>query len=292
VRTAESIHPNLRAAFWMLGTITGFTSMAVAGRIVRQELDTFELMMFRSFVGIIVVVSFALITRTTGQIVPRKLGLHFLRNAFHFTGQNLWFFALPLIPLANLFALEFSTPVWVVLLAPFLLGERLTRIRALSAALGFLGVIIVARPDPSNLDIGTIAAALAAIGFAGTSLFTKKLTRTESTISILFWLTVMQAIMAMCIVFFDGNVTMPSAGLIVPVILVGLAGLMGHFCLTRALTLAPAGIVMPMDFLRLPVAAVVGIIVYSEALHPTLYIGGAIILASNFLNIRAKSAKS
>jgi len=76
VRTAESIHPNLRAAFWMLGTITGFTSMAVAGRIVRQELDTFELMMFRSFVGIIVVVSFALITRTTGQIVPRKLGLH------------------------------------------------------------------------------------------------------------------------------------------------------------------------------------------------------------------------
>ena len=106
------------AAAWMIGAISSFTLMAVAGRAVSAELDTFEIMLFRSLTGIIIVVSLAWATGSLRQINRGRLGLHATRNIFHFTGQNLWFYAITMIPLAQVFALEFTTPLWVILLSP------------------------------------------------------------------------------------------------------------------------------------------------------------------------------
>lgn len=275
----------LRAALWMIGAIASFTSMAIAGRAVALELDTFEIMLFRSITGIITVLIIARLAGTLHQVNRQQLGLHAVRNAAHFTGQNLWFYALPLIPLAQVFALEFTTPIWVILLAPLVLGERLTRVGLFAAALGFAGVMIVTQPFGATLSPGLISAALAAIGFAFSAILTRKLTRTQTITCILFWLTVMQAVFGLVFAGYDGDIALPSAAALPWVILIGFAGLIAHFCLTTALSLAPASIVMPIDFIRLPVIAIVAALVYNEALDPWVFVGAALIFGANYINI-------
>lgn len=278
----------LAAALWMAGSITGFSLVAIAGRQLHPALDTFEIMFYRSLVGVVVVTAVALGTARARDLAPRHMGLHLLRNSVHFAGQNLWLYALTLIPLAQLFALEFSYPILVALTAPFLLGERLTRGRLLSAAMGFVGILIVARPFGSGgLSIGLIAALLCAIGFAGAAIVTKRLTRITTITAILFWLTVMQSAMGLGCALLDGHVAFPPMALWPWVLAIGLGGLGAHFSLTKALSLAPASIVTPLDFLRLPLIAVVGMAFYQEPLDIWVFVGGAVIFAANWLNIHS-----
>ena len=281
----------VKAAVWMIGAIASFTAMAIAGRAVSFELDTFEIMMFRSFVGIVLVLVIAQAAGTLDQVTRRSLGLHGLRNVCHFTGQNLWFFALTTIPLAQLFALEFTSPLWVLLLSPLFLGERLTRPKFLAALTGFIGVLIVVRPDFTALDTGVICAAASAIFFAGTAIATRKLTRTETITCILFYLTVMQAGLGIVAAGYDGDIALPSAGSVPWLILIGCAGLLAHFCLTTALSLAPASIVMPIDFARLPVIAVIGALFYNEAIDLWVLVGALLIFGANYANIRLESRR-
>lgn len=275
----------LRAALWMIGAIASFTSMAIAGRAVALELDTFEIMLFRSITGIITVLIIARLAGTLHQVNRQQLGLHAVRNAAHFTGQNLWFYALPLIPLAQVFALEFTTPIWVILLSPLILKERLTAIGLLSASIGFIGILIVARPDPANISPGLIAAAGCAVFFALTAIFTRKLTRTETITTILFYLTVMQAGFGLIAAGYDGDISLPSLAATPWVIVIACAGLVAHFCLTKALSIAPASVVMPIDFVRLPVIAIVGMLVYNEPLEVLVFVGALLIFTANYLNI-------
>ena len=284
------MNQTLQAALWMSGAIASFSSMAVAGRAIAGTHDTFELMFYRSLVGILVVVVVSRLAGTIGQVGTRRIGLHLIRNVMHFAGQNLWFYAITLIPLAQVFALEFTSPLWVTLFAPLLLGERLTRTRALAATLGFVGILMVAQPDFSGpLNMGVVSAALAAVGFAGSAIFTKLLTRTETVTCILFWLTVMQAIFGLMMAGWDGDMALPTYRTAPWLVLVGLAGLLAHFCLTKALSLAPAVVVMPVDFLRLPVIAVIGYLLYSEPVTLALVVGSTIIICANFINIRAEA---
>ena len=279
------MNTTFKAALWMIGAIASFTTMAVSGRSVSVELDTFEIMFYRSLTGIAIVLVVASATGTRGQITQQRLGLHFIRNICHFAGQNLWFFALTMIPLAQVFALEFTTPVWVLLLSPLLLGERLTRTGMIAAALGFFGILIVVRPDPSNLSPGIIAAAGCAVFFALTAIFTRKLTQTETITTILIYLTSMQAVFGLICAGYDGDIAVPSLAALPWIVLIGCAGLLAHFCLTTALGLAPANIVMPMDFVRLPTIAVVGMSVYNEPLDIFVFIGAALIFLANYINI-------
>lgn len=279
------MNTNFKAALWMIGAIASFTTMAVAGRAVSLELDTFEIMLYRSLTGIVIVVGVAIMTGTLGQVGRQRLGLHFIRNISHFAGQNLWFFAISAIPLAQVFALEFTTPVWVILLSPWLLGERLTRRGMIAATLGFVGILIVARPDPENLSPGLLAAAGCAVFFALSAIFTRKLTRTDSITTILVYLTTMQAVFGLICAGLDGDIALPSMASLPWVILIGCAGLLAHFCLTTALGLAPASIVMPMDFARLPTIAVIGMLVYDEPLQVLVFVGAAVIFVANYINV-------
>lgn len=276
----------------MIGAITAFTSMAVAGRAAASNLDTFEIMLYRSLVGIVIVLVAGALAGTLGQIRPDKLRLHLMRNAAHFTGQNLWFYAITVIPLAQVFALEFTTPIWVIILSPLLLGERITKIGGIAALLGFVGILIVARPDPQALNAGIVAAALCAIAFAFTAIATRKLTRTETITCIMFFLTTIQGTFGLIFAGFDGDIALPNAQTLPWVILIGVAGLIAHFCMTKALSIAPASTVMPIDFARLPVIAVVGIVLYDEPVDALIFLGGALIFAGNYLNIAFGQAKS
>ncbi|WP_194095430.1 DMT family transporter [Marivivens aquimaris] len=277
----------LRAALWMIGAITAFSSMAVAGRQMSGHLDTFEIMFYRSLVGILIMVTVVLVTGKRGEIKTDRLPLHFIRNISHFTGQNLWFFAVGLIPLAQVFAMEFTAPIWVIILSPLILKEKLRPIGVVSGVLGFIGILVVTRPSPETLEWPLIAAGLAAIGFAFSAIFTRKLTRDQSTVCILFWLSIMQAVFGLICAGYDFDIHVPDMATVPYVVLVGCAGLFAHFCLTTALSLAPASIVMPIDFARLPLIAVVGMVLFGEAIDLYVLIGAAIIFFANWLNIRS-----
>ncbi|MGR3341682.1 MAG: DMT family transporter [Paracoccaceae bacterium] len=282
----------IRAAVWMIGAIGAFTSMAVSGRELAAELDTFEIMLYRSVIGIAIVLLVGALAGTLGQINRRAIHIHLIRNISHFAGQNLWFFAIPLIPLTQVFALEFTSPIWAIFLAVFILGERLTRISSLTAILGFAGILIITRPWDTSLSPGVIAAALAAIGFAGSAVFTRLLTRTQSITCILFWLTVMQALFGLVLASYDGDVAVPTSAIWPWVLVVSVAGLVAHFCLTKALSLAPAAVVVPVDFARLPAIAIVGLVLYNEPLEGIVIVGAIIIFAANYLNIMTETRNS
>jgi drug/metabolite transporter (DMT)-like permease len=190
-----------------------------------------------------------------------------------------------MIPLAQVFALEFTSPIWVILLSPLVLGERLTRRRLLAAALGLVGVWIVARPDFAAIDPGVLAAIGAAFFFAATTLMTKALTRGEAIVGILFWLTLMQAGFGFAAVLADGRIALPTAATLPWLALIGLAGVSAHLCLTTALSLAPASSVVPVDFARLPLIAAIGAVFYAEPVELSLFVGAGLIFLGIWANL-------
>ncbi len=269
-----------------------FTLMAIAGRALSGHLDTFEIMFYRSLLGIAIVVAIGWKFGTLGQINAGKMRLHVVRNLCHFFGQNLWLFAVAYIPLSQLFAFEFSTPLWVALFAPFVLNERWTITRVSVVVIGFVGVLIVARPDLAEINGATVAAALCAVGFAGTVLATKLLSRTETVTCILFWLVCLQGLFGLVFAGADGHITMLNSQTWHWTALVGVCGLIAHFCITNALQIAPATVVTPLEFLRLPLIAVIGFWLYDEPLLFSVFVGAFIIFIANLLNLRAESKLS
>lgn len=280
------------AALWMIGAIASFSSMAVAGRELGAVHDTFEIMFYRSLVGVLIVVVVLSLRGRWDQVSTRGLGLHALRNTVHFIGQNLWFLAVTLIPLAQVFALEFTQPLWVMLLAPLLLGERMTPARLGAAMLGFIGILIVARPGATAISPGMFAALGAAVFFALTTITTKRLTRVARIGGIMFWITVMQAGMGLLASGVDGDIAMPTGETWPLLALVGAAGLLAHFCIANALSTAPATVVIPMDFARLPVIALAGMLLYGEALEIWVFVGAVLIFGGNYLNLWAETRRN
>ena len=279
------MNPVLKAALWMIGAIASFSTMAVAGREVSTALDTFEIMTYRSVVGMLILWTVLTVTRRWPEVKTDALGLHALRNMAHFAGQNLWFFAVGVIPLAQVAALEFTSPIWVVMLSPLVLGERLTRVRVLSVLLGFAGILLVARPTPESINAGILAATACAVFFALSAVFTRRLTRLSSVACIMFWLTLMQAAFGLLCSLWDGQMAAPNATTLPWLLVIGCAGLLAHFCLTSALAIAPATVVVPIDFVRLPTIAMLGMWLYGEALDVWIFVGAAVIFGANYLNI-------
>lgn len=276
----------------MTGAIAAFSAMAVAGREASSSLDTFEIMMYRSVVGVLVVSAILTVTGRWASVTRRSMGTQGVRNLAHFTGQNLWFYAVTAIPLAQVFALEFTSPLWVIVLSPLILGERITPVRALAAVIGFIGILIVARPSPDTINPGILTAAASAVFFALTAMFTKKLTRTETVGCILFWLTVMQLGFGILTAGYDGDIALPDVQTAPYLVVIGLAGLLAHFCITNALAIAPATVVVPFDFVRLPAIAIIGMLLYHEPLDIWVLIGAVVIFGGNYLNILAETRRT
>ncbi|MDF2232711.1 DMT family transporter [Albimonas sp. CAU 1670] len=285
----------LVAAAWMSLALSCFSGMAIAGREAAAELDTFEILAYRSVIALAVVVAALGASGRLGQVRARRMRLHLARNAFHFAGQNCWLYAVAAIPLAQVFAYEFTSPIWIALLAPLVLGERFARIRLVSAAIGFAGILVIARPWAGGAEAaigpGQLAALGAALGFAFNIMLTKRLSTTETAGSILFFMSLMQGVMGFAFAGWDGEMALPLTAW--PwVATVALAGLGAHYAVARALACAPATIVAPMDFGRLPMIAVVAAILYGEPLELAVLLGGALVLSANLINLRAERRRA
>lgn len=275
----------VKAAIWMSGAIVSFMAMAVAGRAASTELDTFEIMTYRSLLGAGILALAISIKGRWADISRQDFHLHTARNVSHFVGQNLWFYALTVMPLAQLFAFEFTTPIWVILLSPLMLGTKLRMAGLISALVAFIGILIVARPGAAPLGPGVWAALGCAIGFALPYFYTQKLLKRQSIYAILFHMTWMQTIFGLIFAGFDGAIALPSTNTLLPLIVISVTGLTAHLSISMALTLAPASVCAPIDFVRLPAIAVVGALFYEEPMDVMVLIGAIFIFGGNYLNI-------
>lgn len=270
------------AGLWMGGALVSFLSMAISGRELSAELNTFQILFFRSVIGL-VIISGILSWSGWVQVKSTKLRLHFVRNVAHYIGQFGWFYAISLIPLAQVFAIEFTIPIWTALIAPFLLSERLTTSRILVVVIGFIGILIILRPGMVPFEVGAISALIAAIGYALSHTLTKKLTRTDTPLAVIFYMTVIQLPMGAIPSLMEW--TTPSIAMLPWLLVVGVTALSAHYCMARAFAHADAVVVVPMDFLRLPMVALLGLFIYGEALDPWVLAGAVVILGAITINI-------
>ena len=279
-----TLPPVIRAALWMSGALLSFMAMAIAGRELSKELTTFQILFFRSLIGLGVV---ALLLQRSGwtQLRTTAFRTHLVRNVAHFGGQYGWFYGIALIPLTEVFAIEFTVPIWTAILASLVLGERMSALRALAVAIGFVGVLVILRPGIAVVSPGALAVFGGALGYAASHVFTKRLSRTETPLAILFYMTAIQLPLGL-VPALPGWVW-PSAPLWPWVGVVAVTALSAHYCLARAFRLADATVVVPMDFLRLPLIAVVGFLLYGEKLEVWVLVGAIIVFVGAWLNLKS-----
>ena len=194
-----------------------------------------------------------------------------------------------MIPMAQVFAIEFTVPVWTALLAAVILGERMTTARWASVVLGLAGVFIIVRPDTGSVDPASLAVLLGSMAFALCYIMTKKMAATTTPLCVLFYMTLIQLLLG--VVPAALNWTTPGIALLPAILLAGTMGLMTHYCLARAMALADATVVVPLDFLRLPLIALVGALFYDEPLQAMLFVGAALILCGNLFSLLVERRK-
>ena len=276
----------------MVGTLLSFSAMAVSIReLAHAGFNIFEILAIRSG-GSLVVLFALLIVRPDLRVHtrPRRVGLNTLRNTVHYASQYAWALSLTMLPLALVFALEFTMPAWTALLAVWLLHERMTPSRIGVVVFGLVGVLVILRPGLASFNPAAFLVLGAAVGYAITMIATKKLTMTETTFGIIFWMAVLQFPLSLIgsdvSVFFHLHISN-----LLPLLGVAVAGLTSHYCLTNAFRAGDATLVVPLDFMRIPLIAVVGWALYGESLDIFVLLGALIIVAGVLWNLRAEAAK-
>ena len=283
----------VRVVLWMIGALLSFSVMAVSIReLSRGGLSIFEILAIRSGVALIVLLVLLAVRKDFRvHAKPRRIGLNLFRNVVHYASQFSWALSLTMLPLAMVFALEFTMPAWTALLAVWFLHERLTPSRLGVVVLGLIGVLVILRPGIADFNPAAILVLLAAFGYAITMITTKQLTVTETNFGIIFWMAVIQ--FPLSLIGSDPAVFMHlETRHILPAMGVGIAGLTSHFCLSNAFRSGDATLVVPLDFMRIPLIAVVGWAFYGEQLDIFVLLGALIIVAGVLWNLRSEVARA
>jgi drug/metabolite transporter (DMT)-like permease len=284
----------------MTGALLSFSVSALAIRALGKQLNTFEILTIRSGLGLLVLLILVFMQPALRkELAPRYIGYHLARNTTHFVGQFSWALAVTLLPFATVFALEFTTPAWVALLAALVLRERMTKSRLGSVILGFLGVLVIVRPGFASFQPNALLVLFAAFTFAISLIVTKQLTNRVSTFAIIFWMNLMQLPMALswpAVVAATGGPSLfvfrLGLDLLLPTLALGAVGLTSHYCLTQAFRFGDATVVVPIDFLRIPLIALIGWMFYGESLEGFVFLGAGLIICGVLWNLIAESRRS
>ncbi|TIP86019.1 MAG: DMT family transporter, partial [Mesorhizobium sp.] len=271
-----------KAAFWMALSIASFLTMSVAGRATTAELNVFQVLELRSVIGLFILLPLVMLSGGFAAMRSKRPLAHIARNVVHFVGQAAWLYALTLIPLAVLISIEFTTPIWTAILAVGFLGERLSRPRLAAIVLGLIGVVIIVRPGVGSIDPGHVVVLGAAVCFGISVVLVKSLTRTDSVVSIIFWMLVIQSVLGLIPALYEWR--NPPLELWPWLLLIAFTGMSSHFCMARALAYADATVISPMDFLRVPLSALIGWLLYQEQIDAFTAGGALLILMGNLLN--------
>jgi len=268
----------------MAGWLACMAVMVIAGRETTRALSVFQVMELRSLIGLVML--WPLIHRAGGVRAMRTAhpGWQLARNVVHYGAQCSWLAALTLIPIAQVVSIEFTMPIWIAILAVSFLGERMGLWKNIAVVLGLVGVVVIVRPFGGEVGAGQLIALAASIGFAVSLIVVKGLTRTDRVVVILFWMVAIQSVLGLVPALLVWR--WPTPELWGWLAVVAFCGTYSHYCMTRALLHADATVVVPMDFLRVPLAALTGWLVYAERIDLLTAAGAALILAGNLLNLK------
>jgi drug/metabolite transporter (DMT)-like permease len=272
----------------MLGAVLSFAAMAIAVRELQRHMGSFEIVLLRSIVMLALALGF--VARAgIATLRTRRIHLHFGRNLIHLLGQVLWVYSIGALTLATVFAIEFTMPVWTALLAALFLHERLTPPRLVQLALGLAGVLIILRPGGGEFHPAAVAMILGSLCYASSFIFTKRLSSTDSALAILFWMSVIQTPISLALAI--PQWVAPQGADVPWIIGVGIGAFFAHYCMTRSMMLVDATVAVPIDFIRLPLIAVVGAVFYDERCDPMVIVGAAVIFAGTYYSLSRETAR-
>lgn len=283
---------------WMSGALASFSILAIGARELSGELSIAQSLFIRSAIGLVFLLAVYFIQSRVLKNKPLKVKhqprvnvtkRHLFRNLFHFIAQYGWFFGIGLLPLAEVFALEFTVPIWTLLIASFFLNEKVTKNKLLAIFFGTLGVIVIVQPGYALIDYASIVVLGSAICFAIAHTTTKSLAKTESPLSILLFMCIIQLPMGFFLSF--SHWIWPQGEQWLWLSVIGLSALLAHYCLAKAMQYAEVTTVITLDFFRLPLIAMVGVIFYNEAFELPLLIGGVLMLMGNLIGVRDLTKK-
>ena len=278
----KELSNTLRGILWMSATVLSFCAMAIAARQLLRHIGTFEILFFRTSVALLIVLAFALRTGIT-TLKTQRIGLHLWRNGVHLGGQSSWVYAIGALPLATVFAIEFTAPIWTALLAVLMLGERMNRGRVAMLVLGLAGVLVILRPGIGVFQPASLVMLFGSLCFAIQFIGTKQLSRTESPMAVLFWMSAIQT--PVCLAAALPGWAAPGMDDLPWILAIGVGSFTAHYCMTRAMKLADAMVIVPVDFFRLPLIAVVGAMFYGEPFDPAVIAGAAMIFSGVYYSL-------
>ena len=277
-RRAAHWSPTTRGLLWVSAAGFTFSLLNALMRVLTLQVDPLESQFLRYFFGLLVLLPVVL-QRGVRSYWPKQLGGQFARGAFHTAGLCLWFIALPRIPLADLTAIGFTTPIFVMIGAYVFFREAMRWERWLAIGVGFCGVMIVVGPELSGSGGGYHLVMLASAPiFAASFLLTKALTRYESTGVIIVWQAITVSIFSLPLALLHWQ--WPSAWQWAGFALCGLLGSAGHYCLTRSFAATDISATQSAKFLDLIWSALMGWLLFTDVPSQTTLIGGTLICAA------------
>lgn len=281
-------HNPLRGALWMSAAVLSFALMAIAVRQLLRHMGIFEILAWRTFVTLAIATAVAF-RHGASTIRTRRLPLHAARALVHLGGQFCWMYAIAALALATVFAIEFTMPVWTAVLAVAFLGERMTPNRMVMLVLGLVGIAIILHPGVGPFHPAALVMLFGALLYAGNMIFTKSLSATDTPVAVTFWMSAVQTPVTLLAALSEW--LMPVGADVPWIAAIGAGSFAAHYSMTRAMKHADATVVVPIDFTRLPLIAVVGAIFYAEPFDPRVLVGAAVIFAGTYYSLRREARR-
>jgi drug/metabolite transporter (DMT)-like permease len=270
-------HNYLPGALWMVAGGLLFVAVAVLVRHLGSELPAVEAAFIRYVFGLILLIP-VIIRMQWHRVKGKNLQLYAWRGLAHGAAVMLWFFAMARIPISEVTAIGYTTPIFTVIGAVLIFGERIRMRRIIAISIGFVGILIILRPGFETIEIGSLAQLVAAPCFAISFLFAKKLTNTENSSDTLVMLSVFctLALLPGAVYWWEP----PSITDMTWLALVAVFATAGHYAITKSIANAPLTVTQPFSFLQLIWAIIFGFLLFDEVPDLWVCIGAAIIVAA------------
>lgn len=270
--------------FWMVLTGLQFVGVTALVKTLGTRIPAPEAAFLRYVLGLVFLIPM-LGTLSRFRMTRRTLGLFGLRGLAHSMGVALWFYAMARIPIADVTAMNYLSPIYVTLGAAFFLGERLAARRIMAVAAALIGALIILRPGFREVGPGHLAMLFTAVVFGASYLLAKLLSQTNSAGVVVAMLSVTVTI---------GLAPLAAMNWVTPTlwelgILMGVAALAtgGHYTMTLAFRAAPLAVTQPVTFLQLVWAVALGMVMFGEPFDPWVILGGTVIVgAVSFISWR------
>jgi drug/metabolite transporter (DMT)-like permease len=277
----------LIGAGWMLVSVLTFAGISVSARALARDLPAGEILFLRALAGLVAIMPWV-VRGGRRSVATRKPMMHVMRGIVSAAAMLCWFAALGFLPVGDAIAIQFTMPLFLVLLAALVLGEKVDAQRWMAIAFGFAGALVIIRPGFQTVSLAVGLVLASAVFYAGNHTFTRAMASTEGGVAIAFYMNLVHVPVAGIAAAFDWRaVAWHHLGWVA---VLGLCGSYSHVFLTRAFAHAEASALAPLDFLRLPIASTLAYWLFGDVSDGWTWIGAAIVFAAGLAITRREHA--